>query len=117
MARRRTGLLGAVRWDVTAREFVLDLLADVECGVQCSQAAGFGWHTASEYTDFVAECGFDVREWSGALLRSIRELRWVLAPRPGPRTTIGPAAALHARRPEHDGANGAIKEALPCLAG
>ncbi|WP_141205256.1 phosphotransferase enzyme family protein [Streptomyces griseorubiginosus] len=38
----------------------------------------FGWHTESEYADFVAGYGFDVREWSGyAVLRSIRELLMV----------------------------------------
>ncbi|MDX3077322.1 aminoglycoside phosphotransferase family protein [Streptomyces sp. MI02-7b] len=35
----------------------------------------FGWHTESEYADFVTGYGFDVREWSGyTVLRSIREL-------------------------------------------
>ncbi|MEU6677674.1 aminoglycoside phosphotransferase family protein [Streptomyces sp. NPDC046925] len=38
----------------------------------------FGWHTETEYADFVAGYGFDVREWSGyAVLRSIRELLMV----------------------------------------
>ncbi|WP_020133984.1 phosphotransferase enzyme family protein [Streptomyces sp. 351MFTsu5.1] len=38
----------------------------------------FGWHTESEYADFVAGYGFDVREWSGyTVLRSIRELLMV----------------------------------------
>ncbi|MGP3952643.1 aminoglycoside phosphotransferase family protein [Streptomyces sp. 7N604] len=35
----------------------------------------FGWHTASEYADFAAGYGFDVRAWSGyTVLRSVREL-------------------------------------------
>ncbi|MFJ2217868.1 phosphotransferase enzyme family protein [Streptomyces sp. NPDC101062] len=38
----------------------------------------FGWHTETEYTDFVAGYGFDVREWSGySVLRSVRELLMV----------------------------------------
>ncbi|MBY8345092.1 aminoglycoside phosphotransferase family protein [Streptomyces spinosirectus] len=38
----------------------------------------FGWHTESEYADFVAGYGFDVREWSGyTILRRIRELLMV----------------------------------------
>ncbi|MFK0103253.1 phosphotransferase enzyme family protein [Streptomyces sp. NPDC091217] len=38
----------------------------------------FGWHTETEYADFVAGYGFDVREWAGySVLRSIRELLMV----------------------------------------
>ncbi|MFD8308097.1 phosphotransferase enzyme family protein [Streptomyces sp. NPDC059690] len=38
----------------------------------------FGWHTESEYADFVAGYGFDVREWPGyTVLRGIRELLMV----------------------------------------
>lgn len=38
----------------------------------------FGWHTESEYADFVTGYGFDVRKWAGyAVLRSIRELLMV----------------------------------------
>ena len=38
----------------------------------------FSWHTETEYADFVAGYGFDVREWSGyTVLRGIRELLMV----------------------------------------
>ncbi|MFF8928722.1 phosphotransferase enzyme family protein [Streptomyces longwoodensis] len=38
----------------------------------------FGWHTETEYADFVAGYGFDVREWAGyAVMRSVRELLMV----------------------------------------
>ncbi|WOT34258.1 phosphotransferase enzyme family protein [Streptomyces coeruleorubidus] len=38
----------------------------------------FGWHTETEYADFVDGYGFDVRQWPGyAVLRSVRELLMV----------------------------------------
>jgi Ser/Thr protein kinase RdoA (MazF antagonist) len=38
----------------------------------------FGWHTQTEYADFVASYGFDIREWAGyPVLRSVRELLMV----------------------------------------
>jgi hypothetical protein len=38
----------------------------------------FGWHTAQEYADFVAEYGFDVLAWPGyRVLRDVRELLMV----------------------------------------